>query len=176
VRAFEKLYEGRDRTKYSLNNPMRRFATTSIPSGSIKDTFEKAQFPIQYRFNQNQKTGVVNRTFDNTANPSSTTTYFYLENYSSRKVLGVRGNDCTSGLIEVQERSASLYQQWSLTDEGHLKHRSCSTKSFLSNRHDSCTSGNELALSSSGEKWTFQKDGKIVHNKCKSRICKAMSC
>ena len=102
---------------------------------------------------------------------------FYLENPSSGKVLGVRGNDCTSGFIHVQDQSdsGSSYQQWSLTDEGYLKNNGCSNK-FLSNRHDSCTSGNELALSSSGEKWSFHKDGRIVHVKCKSHICKARKC
>lgn len=161
VRAFEKLYGGRDKTKYILDNPMRRSAATPIPSGgSVTDAFENAQFPIRYNFVQDKTTGVVTREFT-----TVTTMYFYLTNPSSGKVLGIRGNDCDSGFIEVQDQSGSDYQKWLSDSSGKLKNKGCNK--YLTNRHLTCSAGNELALDLAGDQFTFYKDGRIINKRCK---------
>ena len=170
---FDRLYEGRNETKYSHPNPMLKTTTSLNHAASDKDFFDSIQFPIEYTFPQDQDTGAVDRTFAQTAFADGTSLHdkaFSLVNSDTGKALSLSsGSDCASlRIIDEVYNVTDSHQHFKLNDKDQLESVACTGKVFTLSGE--CIGGAGLVLSDSNaasqaQKWRLYEDG-IVNLAC----------
>jgi len=133
---LDRLYAGRDSSKYPhpnpmLKNPDENHLTSDMPTGFVLD---KVQLPYRYNFNQDDTTGIVKRTFEEDAFLGGASLHqkkFSLVNSKSGKALTcktVEGGSPRYRLAQEKYDKSSTLQQFKLNVYDQLESVGCAGK------------------------------------------------